>query len=53
MKGWNTQVADMFSQTPASYRVNQLSGEIFETQGNFTEAAAEYAKAIREESPGG
>ena len=46
MKGWNTQVADMFAQTAASYRVNQLSGEIFETQGNFTEAAAEYAKAI-------
>jgi len=46
MKGWNTQVADMFSKAPASYRVNQLSGEIFETQGSFTEAAAEYAKAI-------
>jgi len=46
MKGWNAQVASMFVRTPASYRVNQLSGEIFETQGNFAEAAAEYAKAI-------
>ena len=46
MKGWNKQVAEMFAKAPSSYRVNQLSGEIFETQGNFAEAAAEYAKAI-------
>ncbi len=46
MKGWNAQVADMFAKAPASYRVNQLSGEIFEMQGSFTEAAAEYAKAV-------
>ncbi|MDQ6678689.1 MAG: tetratricopeptide repeat protein [Acidobacteriota bacterium] len=46
MKGWNTQVADMFAKAPASYRVNQLSGEIFEMQGHFSEAASEYAKAI-------
>jgi tetratricopeptide (TPR) repeat protein len=36
----------MFEKTPASYRVNQLSAEIFETQNKFTEAAAEYRKAI-------
>ncbi|MDQ2900694.1 MAG: tetratricopeptide repeat protein [Acidobacteriota bacterium] len=47
MKGWNEQVAAMYAKTPASYRVNQLSAEIFETQGNYNEAAAEYAKAIR------
>ncbi|MDQ6708342.1 MAG: tetratricopeptide repeat protein [Acidobacteriota bacterium] len=47
MKGWNEQVAAMYAKTPASYRVNQLSAEIFETQGNYIEAAAEYAKAIR------
>ena len=46
MKGWNKQVSEMFAKAPSSYRVNQLSGEIFETQGNFAEAAAEYAKAI-------
>lgn len=47
LKGWNAQVAEMFAKNPASYRVNQLSAEIFETQGNYTEAAAEYAKAIQ------
>ena len=34
-------------RTPASYRVNQLSAEIFETQNRFAEAAAEYRKAIQ------
>lgn len=47
MKGWNEQVAAMYAKTPSSYRVNQLSAEIFETQGNYNEAAAEYLKAIR------
>ncbi|MDQ6663342.1 MAG: tetratricopeptide repeat protein [Acidobacteriota bacterium] len=47
MKGWNEQVAAMYAKTPSSYRVNQLSAEIFETQGNYSEAAAEYAKAIQ------
>ena len=47
LKGWNAQVAEMFAKNPSSYRVNQLSAEIFETQGNYTEAAAEYAKAIQ------
>ena len=31
---------------PASFRVNQLSAEIFETQNRYSEAAAEYRKAI-------
>ena len=47
LKGWNDQVAEMFAKAPSSYRVNQLSAEIFETQGNFGEAAGEYAKAIQ------
>jgi tetratricopeptide (TPR) repeat protein len=37
----------MYQKTPASYRVNQLSGEIFEIQGRYQEAAAEYRKAIQ------
>jgi tetratricopeptide (TPR) repeat protein len=46
LKAWNDAVYQMFQKTPASYRVNQLSGEILETQGKYGEAAAEYRKAI-------
>jgi tetratricopeptide (TPR) repeat protein len=46
MKGWNDVVFQMFQKTPASYRVNQVSAEIFEVQGRYAEAAAEYRKAI-------
>ena len=45
-KAWNAMVYEMFQRTPASYRVNQLSAEIFETQGRYAEASAEYRKAI-------
>src|SRR5206468_12116926 len=44
---WNDTVAQMFQKTPASFRVNQLSAEIFEIQGHYTEAVAEYRKAIK------
>jgi len=50
MKAFNDVTHRMFEKTPASYRVNQLSAEIFETQNKFAEAAAEYRKAI-EKSP--
>lgn len=46
MKAWNDVVLEMYKETPASYRVNQLSGEIFETQSRYGEAATEYRKAI-------
>ena len=46
MKAWNDVVFQMYQRTPASYRVNQVSAEIFEVQGRFAEAAAEYRKAI-------
>ena len=46
MRAFNDVTRRMFEKTPASYRVNQLSAEIFETQNKFTEAAAEYRKAI-------
>jgi len=46
MKAFNGVTRRMFEKTPASYRVNQLSAEIFETQNRFTEAASEYRKAI-------
>ncbi len=47
MKAFNDVTHRMFERTPASYRVNQLSAEIFETQNRFAEAAAEYRKAIQ------
>ena len=47
MKAWNDAVFQMYQKTPASFRVNQLSGEIFEMQGRYQEAAAEYRKAIQ------
>ena len=47
MKAWNDAVFQMYRKTPASYRVNQLSGEIFEIQGRYQDAAAEYRKAIQ------
>lgn len=45
-KAWDTAVTALYVKTPASYRVNQLSGEIFESQGNYREAAAQYTKAL-------
>jgi tetratricopeptide (TPR) repeat protein len=46
MRAFNDAVSRMFQRTPASYRVNQLSGEIFEIQGRIQEAIGEYRKAI-------
>lgn len=46
LRGWNDVVYQMFQKTPASFRVNQVSAEIFELQGRFADAAAEYRKAI-------
>src|SRR5262249_17225756 len=46
LKAWNDVVYQMFQKTPASYRVNQISGEILEIQGKYREAAAEYRKAV-------
>lgn len=46
MKGWNDTVYAMFQKTPSSFRVNQVSAEIFEMQGRYPEAEAEYRKAL-------
>ena len=40
MKAWNDVVREMFEKTPASFRVNQLSAEIFEIQAKYSEAVA-------------
>ncbi len=45
-RGWNETLREMFESAPGSFRVNQLSAEIFESQSNYTAAIAEYRKAI-------
>lgn len=46
MRAWNEAVQEMFRATPASFRVNQLSGEIFENEGKYSEAAEQFREAI-------
>ncbi len=46
LKAWNGAVERMFDRAPASFRVNQLSAEIFEIRGQFSEAVAEYRRAV-------
>jgi tetratricopeptide (TPR) repeat protein len=46
MKAFNDATLAMFQRTPSSYRVHELSGEIFEVEERFSDAAAEYRKAI-------
>ena len=46
MKAWNDAIYRLYQNAPASFRVDQLSAEVFETQGRYTEAIAEYRKAI-------
>jgi tetratricopeptide (TPR) repeat protein len=45
-KAWNVTLYEIFQRVPSSYRVNQLSAEVFENQGKPAEAIAEYRKAI-------
>ena len=46
-KAWDEAIFQLYQKAPASFRVNQLSGEIFETDGRYAEAAQEYRKAIQ------
>ena len=46
MKAFNDATFAMFQRTPSSYRVHELSADIFEVQNRFDEAIAEYRKAI-------
>ena len=51
MRQWNDTLYQLYQKNPSSFRVNQISGEVLETQGRFGEAAEEYRKAIAK-SPG-
>jgi tetratricopeptide (TPR) repeat protein len=46
MKAFNDATFAMFQRAPASYRVHELSAEIFEVQNRYSDAVAEYRKAI-------
>lgn len=46
MKAFNDATYAMFQRTPGSYRVHELSAEIFEVQNRYTDAIGEYRKAI-------
>lgn len=46
MKAFNDATFAMFQRAPASYRVHELSAEIFEVQNRYKDAVAEYRKAI-------
>jgi tetratricopeptide (TPR) repeat protein len=46
MRAWNETIRQLYEKAPSSFRVNQLSAEILETQGQYAEAAEEYQKAI-------
>jgi tetratricopeptide (TPR) repeat protein len=45
-KAWDAAVLGLYQRSPGSFRVNQISAEVFESEGKYGEAAAQYAKAI-------
>jgi tetratricopeptide (TPR) repeat protein len=46
MRAFNDATFAMFQRVPASYRVHELSAEIFEVENRYSDAVAEYRKAI-------
>src|SRR3954447_8203516 len=46
MKAFNDATFEMFQRAPSSYRVHELSAEIFEVENRYEQAVAEYRKAI-------
>ena len=50
MRQWNDTIYQLYRQSPGSFRVNQISAEVLETQGRFGEAVVEYRKAIEKSS---
>ena len=46
MKAFNDATFSMYQRTPGSYRVHELSGEIFEIENRYADAVSEYRKAI-------
>jgi tetratricopeptide (TPR) repeat protein len=46
MNAFNDATFAMFQRTPNSYRVHELSAEIFEVENRYSDAVGEYRKAI-------
>ena len=46
MKAFNDATFAMFQRAPNSYRVHELSAEIFEVENRYSDAVAEYRNAI-------
>lgn len=47
MKAFNDTAFTMFQRVPQSYRVHELSAEVFEVENRYAEAASEYREAIK------
>jgi predicted Zn-dependent protease len=45
---WNQDAGELIAKHPDSYRVHQLAGEVYEAQGNVSQALREYKLAIDE-----
>jgi len=45
-RAWNDSLYRLYRSAPGSYRVNQISAEIFEMQSRYNDAVTEYRKAI-------
>ena len=48
-RAYNYSVYELFQRDPSSYRANQLSAQILETQGRFSEAVVQWKKAIEKQ----
>jgi tetratricopeptide (TPR) repeat protein len=47
MRAFNDATFAMFQRVPASYRMHELSAEIFEIENRYSDAVTEYRKAIK------
>jgi len=45
-RAYSVSILELFQRDPSSYRVNQLSAEILESQRRFSDAEAQWSKAI-------
>lgn len=45
-KAWDQAIEELYKRAPSSYRVGQISAEVFEAQGKYGEASAQYEQAI-------
>jgi tetratricopeptide (TPR) repeat protein len=45
---WDETAGELLSKHPASYRVHELAGEVYEAQNNYDQAIREYSLAIEQ-----